>query len=107
MLALPHAGRRARSLPLQIRLYPIKPLDPVEVSEARIGPNGGLALDRVWALHASDGQWIRGKRTPSVHLIRSKFAPGFRSVELIPPAARTDLLPVRFSFPGDTGEAAQ
>ena len=107
MLALPHAGRRARSLPLQIRLYPIKPLDPVEVSEARIGPNGGLALDRVWALYASDGQWIRGKSTPALHLIRSRFAPGFRTVELIPPAGRTDLLPAQFPFPGETAAAAQ
>ena len=86
----------------KIRLYPIKALDPVEVSEARIGPNGGLALDRVWAPYASDGQWIRGKRTPALHLIRSKFATGFRSVELIPPAGRTDLLPAQLSFPADT-----
>ncbi len=91
----------------KIRLHPIKSLDPVDVSEARIGPNGGLAMDRVWALYASDGQWIRGKRIPAVHLIRSRFAPGFRIVELIPPAARTDLLPAQFSFPGDTAGAAQ
>jgi uncharacterized protein len=91
----------------KIRLYPIKALDSVEVSEARIGPKGGLALDRVWAPYASDGQWIRGKRTPALHLIRSRFAPGFRSVELIPPAGRGDLLPAQFSFPGDTAEAGR
>jgi len=90
----------------KIRLHPIKALDPVEVSEARIGPNGGLALDRVWALYASDGHWIRGKRSPAVHLIRSRFAAGFRTVELIPPVGCTDLLPAQFSFPGDTAEAA-
>jgi uncharacterized protein len=91
----------------KIRLYPIKALDPVEVNEARIGPSGGLALDRVWAVYAPDGQWIRGKRTPAVHLIRSRFVPGFRIVELIPPAGHTDLPPAQFSFPGGTAEAAQ
>jgi uncharacterized protein YcbX len=91
----------------KITLYPIKSLDPVEVSEARIGPNGGLALDRVWTLYGSDGQWIRGKRTPAFHLLRARFAPGFRSVELIPPAARKELRPAQFSFPGDTTEAGR
>ena len=43
-----------------IRLHPIKGLDPVSVREARIGPNGGLELDRVWALFSVDGQWING-----------------------------------------------
>src|ERR1700675_3805687 len=38
-----------------IRLHPIKGLDPVSVPEARIGPNGGLELDRVWALFSLDG----------------------------------------------------
>jgi len=33
-----------------IRLHPIKSLDPVSVSQAAIGPAGGLALDRAWAL---------------------------------------------------------
>jgi uncharacterized protein YcbX len=91
----------------KIRLYPIKSLDAVEVSEARIGPKGGFALDRVWAPYASDGQWIRAKRAPALHLIRSRFAPDFRSVELIPPAGRTDLLPAQLSFPGDTAGAGQ
>jgi uncharacterized protein YcbX len=91
----------------KIRLYPIKSLDPVEVSEARIGPSGGLALDRVWAIYAPDAQWIRSKHTPAMQLIRSRFAPGFRIVDLIPPAGRKDLLPAQLSFPGDTAEAAQ
>ena len=91
----------------KIRLYPIKALEPVEVSEARIGPNGGLALDRIWAPYASDGQWIRSKRTPALHLIRSRLAPDFRSVELIPPAGRADLLRAKLSFPSDTAEAGR
>src|SRR5262249_25084107 len=32
--------------------HPIKSLDAIEVSEARIGPNGGLEHDRAWALYA-------------------------------------------------------
>ena len=46
-----------------IRLHPIKGLDPVSVPQARIGPNGGLELDRAWALFSMDGNWINGKRT--------------------------------------------
>ena len=42
---------------VNIRLHPIKSLDPVSVPEARISPSGGLALDRAWALYSVDGKW--------------------------------------------------
>jgi uncharacterized protein YcbX len=58
-----------------IRLHPIKGLDPVTVPEARIGPNGGLELDRVWALFSVDGQWVNGKRTAAIHHIRADYDP--------------------------------
>jgi len=45
-----------------IRLHPIKGLDPVSVPEARIGPNGGLQLDRVWVLFSVEGKWVNGKK---------------------------------------------
>ena len=57
-----------------IRLHPIKALDPVQVKEARIGPGGGLELDRAWALYSADGERVNGKRTAAVHLIRAAYA---------------------------------
>ena len=89
-----------------IFLHPIKSLDPAAVSEARIGPNGGLELDRVWALHSPDGRLITGKRTPAVHFLRAAYAPDFSSVTLSVPHDRRALSPATFAFPGDTHGAA-
>jgi MOSC domain-containing protein len=89
-----------------IRLHPIKALDPVAVKEARIGPGGGLELDRVWALYSSDEQWVNGKRTAAVHLIRAAYAPDLRSVTLSVPDRRG--IPTKtFEFPGGAADAAQ
>src|SRR5207253_5221191 len=70
-----------------IRLHPIKSLDPFPVKEARIGPSGGLEFDRAWALYSADGQWVNGKRTAAVHLIRAAYAPDLSSVTFPEPAA--------------------
>jgi MOSC domain-containing protein len=91
----------------KIRLHPIKSLDPVSVAEARIGPNGGLELDRAWALYAADGKWINAKRTAAVHLIRAAYAPGLSSVTLSVPGDRRNIAPVTLGFPGDTESAAK
>ncbi|HZV89701.1 MAG TPA: MOSC N-terminal beta barrel domain-containing protein [Candidatus Binatus sp.] len=90
-----------------IRLHPIKALDPVSVNEARIGPNGGLELDRVWALYSADGRWVNGKRTAAMHLIRAAYAPDIRSVTLTVPGDRRDIPAMTFVFPGDTEGAAE
>ena len=108
----------------KIRLHPIKSLDPVEVSAARIGPNGGLELDRVWALYSAGGQsaasrshststasrsrdnWINGKRTPLIHHIRAEFAPDLTAVTLSSHVPDRPLAPVTIAFPGDTAAAA-
>ncbi|MBZ5528927.1 MAG: MOSC N-terminal beta barrel domain-containing protein [Acidobacteriia bacterium] len=89
-----------------IRLHPIKSFDPAAVSEARIGPNGGLELDRVWALHSPDGRLITGKRTPAVHFIRAAYAPDLSAVTLSVPHDRRALPSATFAFPGDTHGAA-
>lgn len=89
-----------------IRLHPIKSLDPVEVREARIGPNGGLEFDRVWALHSSDGRLITGKRIPAVHFIRAEYSPDMSAVTLSVPRDRRALPAATFAFPGDTQGAA-
>ncbi|SRR6266481_4994536 len=90
-----------------IRLHPIKSLDPVRVKEARIGPGGGLEHDRAWALYSVDGQWVNGKRTAAIHLIRASFAPGISSVTLSVPGDQRKIRTQTFAFPGDTADASQ
>ena len=90
-----------------IRLHPIKSLDPVQVKEARIGPGGGLEFDRAWALHSADGQWVNGKCTAAVHLIRAAFAPDINSVTLSVPGDSRKIPTGTFAFPGDTVAASQ
>lgn len=90
-----------------IRLHPIKALDPVSVNEANIGPNGGLELDRVWALYSADGRWVNGKRTAAIHLIRAAYSTDIRSVTLCVPGDRRGIPAMTFAFPGDTEGAAE
>ncbi len=90
-----------------IRLHPIKALDPVSVNEACIGPNGGLELDRVWALYSADGRWVNAKRTAAMHLIRAAYAPDISSVTLTVPGDRRDIPAMTFAFPGDMEGAAE
>jgi uncharacterized protein YcbX len=88
-------------------LHPIKALDPISVNEARIGPNGGLELDRVWALYSADGRWVNAKRTAAMHLIRASYALDIRSVTLSVPGDRRNIPAMTFAFPGDTEGAAE
>ncbi len=90
-----------------ICLHPIKALDPVPVKERRIGPGGGLELDRAWALYSVDGQWVNGKRTAAVHLIRASYAPDLSSVTLFVPGDSRKSPAETFAFPGDTAGAAK
>jgi uncharacterized protein YcbX len=95
-----HTPRLAR-----IQLHPIKSLDPLEVREARIGPNGGLEHDRAWALYAQDGKWVNGKRTAAMHLIRAEYAPDLSRVTLSVPGDRRRIPAMSFAFPQDTEDA--
>jgi uncharacterized protein YcbX len=90
-----------------IRLHPIKSLDPLAVHEARIGPAGGLELDRVWALYTVDNRWVNGKRAPSIFLIRAAFAPDLSSVKLSAPDDRRNIPAREFAFPQDREVAAE
>jgi uncharacterized protein YcbX len=92
---------------VSIRLHPIKSLDPVSVSEARISPSGGLALDRAWALYSVDGKWVNGKRTPAIHLIRAAFSPDLCEVTLSVPGDRREIPTRTFAFPGAYEDAAE
>jgi uncharacterized protein len=90
-----------------IRLHPIKSLDPVYVPEARISPSGGLALDRAWALYSVDGKWVNGKRTPLIHHIRASYSSAIDSVTLSVPTDRRKIPARTFAFPHDHEEAAE
>jgi len=90
-----------------IRLHPIKALDPVAVAEAPISPSGGLALDRAWALHSVDGKWVNGKRTPLIHQIRASYSPDLQSVTLSVPTDRRQIPARTFAFPEAYQDAAE
>ena len=102
MTASPASPRLAN-----IRLHPIKSLDPVHVTEARIGPGGGLEHDRAWALYSADGQWVNGKRTVAVHLIRAVYAPDVSSVTISVPGDQRNIPTQTLAFPGDSSAASQ
>jgi len=90
-----------------IRLHPIKSLDPVYVNEARINPSGGLERDRAWALYSVDGKWVNGKRTAAVHAIRANFAKDLCSVTLSAPSDSRNLSARSFAFPDGHEDAAE
>src|SRR5258708_17433757 len=90
-----------------IRLHPIKSLDPLLVKETRIGPGGGLEFDRAWALYSVDGQWVNGKRTAAIHLIRAAYAPDVSSVTLSVPGDRRKIRTHTFAFPRATAAASK
>jgi uncharacterized protein YcbX len=92
---------------VNIRLHPIKSLDPISVSESRISPSGGLALDRAWALYSVDGKWVNGKRTPAIHLIRAAYSPDLREVTLSVPGDRREIPTRTFAFPDAYEDAAE
>lgn len=56
----------------RIRIYPIKSLDPVELTEAEIG-TFSLRHDREFAMVVSDGQYVNGKRTGRVNQLKAEF----------------------------------
>jgi len=56
----------------KIRIYPIKSLDPVELSQVKIGVRSLLG-DRRYALIHEDGGFINGKRTGRVNQLETSF----------------------------------
>jgi uncharacterized protein len=90
-----------------IRLHPIKALDPTSLTQAHIGPSGGLELDRVWALYTVDNRWVNGKRSPAIFLIRAAYAPDLSSVTLSAPGDTRNVPAREFAFPQDAEAAAE
>jgi len=91
----------------KVLLHPIKSLAAVYVSQSLIGPAGGLALDRAWALYSLDGKWVNAKRTPAIHLIRAAYAPDLSSVTLSVPNDRRQIPARTFAFPSAHEDAAE
>ncbi|MBD1845603.1 MOSC N-terminal beta barrel domain-containing protein [Cyanobacteria bacterium FACHB-63] len=56
-----------------ILIYPIKSLDAISVSQAKILPGGSLEHDREFCIVDQSGKWVNGKRTAKIHQIRSRF----------------------------------
>jgi hypothetical protein len=92
---------------LNIRLHPIKSLDPVSVAEARVGPSGGLELDRAWALYTVDNRWVNGKRTPAILKVHAEFAKDLGGVTLSAPDDDRGIAPLQIAFPEGTEAAAE
>ncbi|XHX79596.1 MAG: MOSC domain-containing protein [Stenomitos frigidus ULC029] len=57
----------------QIFIYPIKALDGVAIAQTTVLPSGALKHDREFAIVDAQGNVINGKRTATVHGIRSNF----------------------------------
>ncbi|HEX5323780.1 MAG TPA: MOSC N-terminal beta barrel domain-containing protein [Capsulimonadaceae bacterium] len=53
----------------KISIHPIKSLDSVSVSSARIGEGGGLEHDRELAIFDAEGNYVNGKRNEKVHFL--------------------------------------
>lgn len=78
-----------------INIYPIKSLDGVSVTEARIVERGALAKDRRWALVDHDGKFIHAKRSPGLQRIRAQYDLAHDHVEVTAgdrPTARFHLM---------------
>ncbi len=56
----------------QIRIHPIKSLDPIELKEVEVG-TGSLQHDREFALVSSDGRFVNGKRTGRVNELKATY----------------------------------
>ncbi|MGM0592718.1 MAG: MOSC domain-containing protein [Halobacteriota archaeon] len=66
----------------EIRVHPIKSLDAVSVDAAEIVENGGLELDRRYAIVDENGHYVNGKREQRIHRLRTNYALGSNAVTL-------------------------
>jgi uncharacterized protein YcbX len=57
----------------RITIYPVKSLDGVDVTAARVLPGGALEHDRRWQLVDMEGRVVNAKWTPLCHAIRAEF----------------------------------
>jgi hypothetical protein len=60
----------------ELRVFPVKGLDGVTPSSARITEGGTLAGDREFALFDADGDVVNAKRTDRFHRLSTDYDPG-------------------------------
>ncbi len=65
-----------------IYIYPIKSLDALSVTQAKILASGALENDREFALFDGQGNFVNGKRHAKINQIRSSFDLSTRSLSL-------------------------
>ncbi|MCM1983881.1 MOSC domain-containing protein [Lyngbya confervoides] len=86
----------------RIDLFPIKSLDGISVSEARVTTGGSLAMDREFALVDAEGKFVNAKRTAKIHRVRSRYQIPQRLVTLSTP----ELSPQTFSLDQERSQLA-
>jgi len=57
----------------EIRVYPVKSLDPELVESVRLTGSGAVESDRRYALFDADGDYVNGKSERRIHRVRSEF----------------------------------
>lgn len=66
----------------RIVIYPIKSLDPVELAQANVLPNGALEFDRRWALFDGEDRAVTAKRFARIQRVRATYDLPARVVRL-------------------------
>ena len=68
-----------------LRVFPVKGLDGVAVESTAVLEGGTLEHDREYALFDEDGNVVNGKRTDSVHDLRTDFRAGTNTLAVETP----------------------
>lgn len=87
----------------RITVYPIKSLDGYTAEATELMEAGPIVGDRRWAIVDPMRQFVNGKRTAAVHLIRAAFEEGGTVVTL----SRERLEGERFVLPDEAGRAGE
>lgn len=87
----------------RITIYPIKSLDGYAVDAADLMPTGPIVGDRRWAIVDPMRQFVNGKRTPALHLIRATFGNDATTVSLHHP----NLESLNCELPGNVDRAGE
>ncbi len=86
----------------RILLYPIKSLDGMSVTEARVSATGALGDDRRYAIADGAGRYVNGKRLADVHRLRARYDGGGSRVVL-----RTEVEERGFDLDGERAALAE
>ncbi|MGK7939537.1 MAG: MOSC domain-containing protein [Crocosphaera sp.] len=66
----------------KIIIYPIKSLDGVSLSNAKILPSGALKHDRTWAILDENGKFVNGKKNKLIYQLRVIFNENLSEISL-------------------------